>query len=321
VKLIKISGKLLMAALLSSSALAQKADILIAGGSLGGTAAALQSCRMAQDCGISKVIITEYTDWLGGQATSQGVTALDENIWVGMHGRYDVAASRLYYQWSDAVRNIYRPDALHTAMTTHRTGPQESPLRKQDINRVKSDTFCPGNDWASRLSYLPKDGVKAISQMLEPYIKSGLLEVYYNCQPVEVYKQNEKITGVRFKRNGGSDFTVEAKVVIDATELGDLLPLSGTEYRVGIEASMDTMEPGLFDKDNKPIFDRMYADGAQSFTYTFALEWCDPKEDHRGDWNERPAADTQRGVISVAAACIICTCHKSHTKTHKRVNR
>ena len=48
-------------------------DVLVIGGGLGGVAAALR----ALEAGCT-VCITEQTDWLGGQATSQGVAALDE---------------------------------------------------------------------------------------------------------------------------------------------------------------------------------------------------------------------------------------------------
>jgi len=49
-------------------------DVAVIGGSLGGIAVALAAC----DAGMN-VILTEATDWLGGQITSQGVSALDEH--------------------------------------------------------------------------------------------------------------------------------------------------------------------------------------------------------------------------------------------------
>lgn len=49
-------------------------DVAIVGGSLGGVAAALA----AADAGAS-VVLNEATNWLGGQMTSQGVSAFDEH--------------------------------------------------------------------------------------------------------------------------------------------------------------------------------------------------------------------------------------------------
>ena len=48
-------------------------EILIGGGGLGGVAAAYDSLRLGH-----QVCMTEITDWIGGQATAQGVSALDE---------------------------------------------------------------------------------------------------------------------------------------------------------------------------------------------------------------------------------------------------
>ena len=49
-------------------------DVLIIGGSLGGVAAALAVARWGHT-----VILTEETNWLGGQLTAQGVP-LDETV-------------------------------------------------------------------------------------------------------------------------------------------------------------------------------------------------------------------------------------------------
>ena len=52
-------------------------------------------------------------------------------------------------------------------------------------------------------------------------------------------------------------------IVIDATELGDLLPLAGAEYVVGAETIAETGEPHAQPHEPKPHC-------VQSFTYTFA---------------------------------------------------
>ena len=55
------------------------------------------------------------------------------------------------------------------------------------------------------------------------------------------------------------------QLVVDATELGDLLPLSGTECVVGAETVTQTGEPQAQPTEAKPHC-------VQSFTYTFACE-------------------------------------------------
>jgi NADPH-dependent 2,4-dienoyl-CoA reductase/sulfur reductase-like enzyme len=56
------------------------ADLVIAGGGLGGCAAAIAACRNGL-----KVIMTEETDWIGGQVSQQGVPP-DEHQWIETHG-------------------------------------------------------------------------------------------------------------------------------------------------------------------------------------------------------------------------------------------
>src|SRR5690606_8563816 len=52
-------------------------DVVVSGGSLSAVAAAMAAARTNPD---AHVLLIEPTDWLGGQATSQGVSAID-NAW------------------------------------------------------------------------------------------------------------------------------------------------------------------------------------------------------------------------------------------------
>ena len=49
-------------------------DVLVVGGGMGGVAAALAAAR--RGC---RTCLLEETDWLGGQLSAQGVSALDEH--------------------------------------------------------------------------------------------------------------------------------------------------------------------------------------------------------------------------------------------------
>jgi pyruvate/2-oxoglutarate dehydrogenase complex dihydrolipoamide dehydrogenase (E3) component len=51
-------------------------DVLVLGGGLGGVATALTAARLGL-----RVLITEETDWLGGQLTAQAVPS-DEHPWI-----------------------------------------------------------------------------------------------------------------------------------------------------------------------------------------------------------------------------------------------
>lgn len=63
------------------------ADVLVVGGGLGGVAAALAACRAGR-----RVVLTEETDWIGGQLTSQAVPP-DENPWIEQFGATATYAS------------------------------------------------------------------------------------------------------------------------------------------------------------------------------------------------------------------------------------
>ena len=71
-------------------------DVAIIGGGVGGVAAALAACRNGQ-----RVVMTEETDWIGGQLTSQAVPP-DEHPWIESFG-----ATRAYRAYRTAVRAYY----------------------------------------------------------------------------------------------------------------------------------------------------------------------------------------------------------------------
>src|SRR5690606_3661464 len=68
----------------------------------------------------------------------------------------------------------------------------------------------------------------------------------------------------------GSEVDITAGYVIDATELGDLLPLTGTEYVTGTESKGETGE--LHAPDQADVKD------VQAFTTCFAIDYS-PGED------------------------------------------
>lgn len=72
------------------------ADLVIAGAGLGGCASALAALRNG-----FRVILTEETDWIGGQLTQQGVPP-DEHQWIETHG-----ATQLYRKFRTAIRDYY----------------------------------------------------------------------------------------------------------------------------------------------------------------------------------------------------------------------
>lgn len=91
--------------------------------------------------------------------------------------------------------------------------------------------------WVSLSTYHPHCGAKILAEWVAQIPN---LKWVKNCKPLSVIKQNYRITGVRFE-----DLYVEAKITIDATELGDLLALAEIPYRWGWECWEDFREPSL----------------------------------------------------------------------------
>ena len=83
------------------------------------------------------------------------------------------------------------------------------------------------HSWVSFFSYDPRLG----AQVLADWVKE-LPNLHWIADrvPLEVFRQGNCVTGVRF-----ADFTVQAHITLDATELGDLLALAEIPYRWGWE--------------------------------------------------------------------------------------
>jgi hypothetical protein len=91
------------------------------------------------------------------------------------------------------------------------------------------------NSWVSFFSYDPRLGAQVFADWVQ---ELSNLDWIAGRVPLEVFRQGNCITGVRF-----ADFTVKAKITLDATELGDLLALAEIPYRWGWELQSEWGEP------------------------------------------------------------------------------
>ena len=106
--------------------------------------------------------------------------------------------------------------------------------------------------------------------MLRPYVDSGQLRVLYQHTPVAAEVKDSRIKRVTLQR-GRERLEVTAAYFLEATDLGDLLPLCDTPFVTGAEAYMDTGEPHAPETAN--------LNELQAMTYSFAVEYC-PSESH-----------------------------------------
>lgn len=225
------------------SARDEPCEILIAGGGAGGVAAALAAARAGR-----RVVLLEETDWLGGQMTAQGISALDEHEHIEAFG-----GTASYYRFRAMLREHYRSSAGEAG-------------RRPDFN--------PGACWVTRLAFEPRVAVGVLEEMLQPHVGAGRLAIHRRMKAVAATTEGDRVTAiVAMGLDDGRLIRLHPELVIDATELGDLLPLCGAEYVVGAETVVQTGE-----KQAQPVAAKPHC--VQSFTYTFACERRGDAESH-----------------------------------------
>ncbi|MFT0798699.1 FAD-dependent oxidoreductase [Synechococcus sp. R5-12] len=240
-------------------------EIFIAGGGLGGVAAAYDALQLGR-----QVCMTEITDWIGGQVSAQGVSALDERP---LQRENDIFPKG-YSEFRQRVREKYGGDPN------------------------------PGKCWVSVLCFSPQVGHQVIREMLDPYLQSGQLRLFTETVVKDLEIKDSQIRSVQAIRNIPKHAGVEPEqrgdlstylldfyrleptedwdkeilrfeppperqgktlpwVVIDATETGELLPLARVPYRLGTDGQ------SRWEPSSKPYVDPYCTQG---FTYTFVLE-------------------------------------------------
>lgn len=222
-------------------------DVLVVGGGLGGVAAALAALRLGR-----RVVLTEETDWIGGQLTAQAVPP-DEHPWIE-----EMGCTASYRRLRNGIRDFYRRNYHLTAEARDR----------EHLN--------PGDGLVSRLSHEPRVALAVLEGMLAPYRSGQRLRLLLRHRPVAAACGGDLITAVTLlHEETGEPLTVHASYVLDATELGDLLELAGVEHTVGAESQGETGEPHAPLGDPNPL-------DQQAVSWCFPLDHI-PGEDHTID--------------------------------------
>jgi hypothetical protein len=219
------------------------ADLVIIGGGFGGCAAAL-----AAACNGLNVVMTEETDWIGGQLTQQAVPP-DENQWIESFG-----GTRSYQKLRTGIRDYYRRNYPLTAL-------------------ARADKYLnPGRSWVTRIGGEPRVGLAVLHEMLAPYLGDGRVRILLKHKAVAAVTDGDRVEAVRiFDLDSGHEIILRAPYFADATEMGDLLPLTKTEYAIGAESRKETTEPDAKDAPEP--------NNLQGFTFCFAMDYL-AGEDH-----------------------------------------
>lgn len=220
-----------------------RTEILIVGGGLGGVAGALAAARLGR-----RVILTEETDWIGGQLTAQAVPP-DEHPWIEAIG-----ATATYRRLRVAIRDYYR---------------RNYPLTPEARFDAKLN---PGQGYVSSICHEPRVGLAALFELLAPFIARRRIEIFEDRKPVAAYYDGDRVKAVRFlNTDTGEELIVHADYFLDATELGELLPLANVEHVIGAESQAETGEPHALPEGPDPL-------DQQAITWCFALDYL-PNED------------------------------------------
>ena len=243
-------------------------ELLIVGGGLAGTASAYEALLAGRT-----VCMTEMTDWVGGQLSSQGTSALDE------------AKKMRSLLWFPRGYNLLR----------------------QRIQE-KYGTLNPGDCWVSVSCFMPRDGHEILWRMLHEAEQQGqgqlqffpntvikeldfstdgkqitraiaikhqpqpntpplntdfLSQIYQDIYSYHNSPRLQKII-IQFQPKSNPSRQAAQWYVIEATETGEIIALADVPYRLGLDLrSHHNPSSPTLENDN-------YC--TQGFTYTFAME-------------------------------------------------
>lgn len=150
--------------------------------------------------------------------------------------------------------------------------------------------------WVSNTHFEPKVG----DSILKTMAQHPQLNIHYNTQFKGITRR-ENVWEINFVSEGKTT-SLRGTVVIDATENGDLLPLVGAAFKVGMDATSDTGEKEAPPRANSIV---------QDLTYTLILkdlgrdalpnELLSKPPSYNPGWFEcacrLPGSDTPKGVV------------------------
>ncbi len=242
-------------------------DLFIVGGGLAGTAAAYEALLDGRT-----VCMTEITDWLGGQISSQGTSALDE----AQRQRSLQFFPRGYNEFRQRIWRLYGEQNpgncwVSTSCFIPRDGHRllweqlqaaarkgKGTLKWFPSTVVKDLQFSPDGKWitgAIAIQHRPAPG----QPPLNTYPLSHLIEDIYQ------YRNSPRLhkTILNFVPATPNSST-PPWYVIEATETGELIGLAQLPHRLGLDP-LSYREPSSPVRTADPYC-------TQGFTYTFAME-------------------------------------------------
>lgn len=214
------------------SAVGNDYDVIVAGGGTGGWAVAMQASRLGR-----RVLLLEETDWLGGQMAAAAVTSMDE---AGAQVR---------------ERGIYRE--FHESMVAYYYGLDKSPFQAYYHGDSAQKQTEGGYEPAVTQGVL----YGFIKQLRE---RGGVLDVVVRSRVLAVHRDGQRVTGITARRwnfDGQPERRFTCRILVDATEYGDVIPLTGAPYRIGNTKSEHFNPEAPLQSHSYNLVFREYPDG------------------------------------------------------------
>ncbi len=251
-------------------------ELLVVGGGLSGAAATEEALLEGKT-----VCLTEITDWVGGQISSQGTSALDERTtqraqlfyprgYLNLRKRIEKFYGRLNPGECWVSVSCFLPKDAHEILLQQLKDAESKGEGKLHWlpNTVIKDLEIEDNiiQSAIAISHQPQPN----KPQLNTYPLSRIIEDAYTPADSALLKK-EVISLVPPEQN--SDQTKPNWYVIEATETGELVALADVPYKLGVDP-LSSLEPSASSTEPDPYC-------TQGFTYTFAMEATETAQEHK----------------------------------------
>jgi hypothetical protein len=213
----QISGKTIREAARETK-VCRTADVVVVGGGPGGIGAALAAARSGAD-----TVLIERYEHLGGMGTGGLVTIIP--AMTDVNGKQVIAG--ITQEW---IERLDKREAADYPKKEH-WGSTDKKLVDYYSNR--SPFYATGN----RVGYSAHIDAEVSKCLFQDMMKEAGVKTYLHSWGTEPIMDGNKARGVIFESKSGRQ-AVLAKVVIDSTGDGDLLPYAGAGFETHIEKTM-----------------------------------------------------------------------------------
>ncbi len=261
-------------------------DLLIVGAGLAGTAAAYEALLAGRT-----VCLTELTDWVGGQLTSQGTSALDES----RRQRQLRYFSKGYLELRDRIQQKYGRLSPGDCWVS------ESCFLPTDAQAILADELRDAaRKGKGKLKGFPSTVIKQLEYSTDGKMITGAIAIQHaaapgtpplNTEPLSQvvediyrYEDSDRLSKdiIHFVPKPTKQPSPAPWYVIEATETGELIALADVPYRVGLDPR-SSLNPSSASATGDSYC-------TQGFTYTFAMErTADPQPQVKPSFYDRYA--------------------------------